>query len=61
MNNSTPSCPKCSSTKLYKNGHDKYGNQQFLCKVCNHSFRLSHSHVHINSTISQLATFITTS
>ncbi|WP_290853749.1 hypothetical protein [Fervidobacterium sp.] len=25
MNNSTLSCPKCGSTSLYKNGHDKYG------------------------------------
>ncbi|MFN4267958.1 MAG: IS1 family transposase, partial [Fervidobacterium pennivorans] len=37
MNNSTLSCPKCGSTSLYKNGHDKYGNQQFLCKLCHHS------------------------
>ncbi|ANE40874.1 transposase [Fervidobacterium ngatamarikiense] len=43
MNNSTLSCPKCGSTSLYKNGHDKYGNQQFLCKLCHHSFKLSHS------------------
>ncbi|WP_448377100.1 IS1/IS1595 family N-terminal zinc-binding domain-containing protein [Fervidobacterium sp.] len=48
MNNSTLSCPKCGSTNFYKNGHDKYGNQQFLCKDCNHSFRLSHSHKHKN-------------
>ncbi|WP_363358002.1 IS1 family transposase [Fervidobacterium sp.] len=44
MNNSTLSCAKCGSTSLYKNGHDKYGNQQFLCKLCHHSFKLSHSH-----------------
>ncbi|WP_231882290.1 IS1/IS1595 family N-terminal zinc-binding domain-containing protein [Fervidobacterium ngatamarikiense] len=43
MNNSTLSCPKCGSTSLYKNGHDKYGNQQFLCKLCHLSFKLSHS------------------
>ncbi|WP_448377097.1 IS1/IS1595 family N-terminal zinc-binding domain-containing protein [Fervidobacterium sp.] len=61
LNPSTPSCPKCGSINFYKNGHDKYGNQQFLCKDCNHSFRLSHSHMHANSTISELATFITTS
>ncbi|WP_231882309.1 IS1/IS1595 family N-terminal zinc-binding domain-containing protein [Fervidobacterium ngatamarikiense] len=44
MNNSTLSCPKCGSTSLYKNGHDKYGNQQFLCKLCHHFFKVSHSH-----------------
>ena len=46
MNNSTPSCPKCGSTNFYKNGHDKYGNQQFFCKNCKRTFKLSHSPKH---------------
>ncbi|WP_448378558.1 IS1/IS1595 family N-terminal zinc-binding domain-containing protein [Fervidobacterium sp.] len=44
MNNPTPSCPKCGSTNFYKNGHDKYGNQQFFCKNCKRTFKLSYSH-----------------
>ncbi|MDN5337930.1 MAG: hypothetical protein PWQ20_1000 [Thermotogaceae bacterium] len=43
MNNQRPICPKCGSTNIVKNGHDKYHNQQFLCKDCSHSFKLKHT------------------
>jgi len=38
-----PACPKCGSTNVIKNGHDKYHIQQFICKDCKHSFKLKHS------------------
>ena len=38
-----PTCPKCGSTNVWKNGHDEYHNQLFLCKDCRHSFKLTHS------------------
>ncbi|MCD6257334.1 DDE-type integrase/transposase/recombinase, partial [Candidatus Aerophobetes bacterium] len=40
-----PICPKCGSP-VYKNGHDKYGNQQFICKRCRYSFKISHTKHH---------------
>ncbi|AMW31947.2 DDE-type integrase/transposase/recombinase [Fervidobacterium islandicum] len=46
MQNSVVSCPKCGSTNIYKNGHDKYGNQQYFCKDCKRTFRLVHSKKH---------------
>ncbi|WP_448376141.1 IS1/IS1595 family N-terminal zinc-binding domain-containing protein [Fervidobacterium sp.] len=35
MNNSIPSCPKCGSINFYKNGHEKYGNQNSSAKTPN--------------------------
>lgn len=43
-----PACPKCGSTNIIKNGHDKYHIQQFICKDCKHSFKLKHSTKHKN-------------
>lgn len=30
-------CPRCSSVNLVKNGKNRYGNQQYLCKDCRKS------------------------
>lgn len=30
-------CPRCQSFKISKNGHDRYGNQMYLCKDCKKS------------------------
>ena len=30
-------CPRCESTNLVKNGKNRYGNQQYLCKDCRKS------------------------
>ncbi|WP_456263883.1 IS1/IS1595 family N-terminal zinc-binding domain-containing protein [Fervidobacterium changbaicum] len=46
MRNSTPFHPKSGSTNIHKNSHDKYVNQQYFCKDCKHTFRLSHSKEH---------------
>ncbi|WP_427854517.1 IS1/IS1595 family N-terminal zinc-binding domain-containing protein [Fervidobacterium islandicum] len=43
MQNQKPSCPKCGSTNTYKNGHDKFHNQQYFCK---RSFKLTHCQKH---------------
>ncbi len=33
----TYTCRRCGSANLVKNGHNKYGNQQFRCKDCHKS------------------------
>ncbi|SDG89469.1 hypothetical protein SAMN04488510_10132 [Fervidobacterium changbaicum] len=33
MQNQKPFCLNCGSTNIYKNGHDKYDNQQYFCFV----------------------------
>ena len=39
MDNIIPNCcPKCNSQKLYKYGKDNFGNQKYLCRICNHQF-----------------------
>ena len=30
----TYTCPRCGSVNLVKNGKNRYGNQQYLCKDC---------------------------
>ena len=30
-------CPKCNSTNVVKNGKNRAGNQQFLCRDCKKS------------------------
>jgi len=46
MQDQKPSCPKCGSPNIYKNGHDKYHNQQYFCKDCKHSFKLTYCEKH---------------
>jgi len=33
----TYTCPRCGSASLVKNGKNRYGNQQYLCKDCRKS------------------------
>jgi transposase-like protein len=33
----TYTCPRCGSANLVKNGRNRYGNQQYLCKDCRKS------------------------
>jgi len=33
----TYTCPRCGSTNIVKNGKNRYGSQQFLCKDCRKS------------------------
>lgn len=33
-----PSCPKCQSKKIVKNGHIHNGKQRFRCKDCSRQF-----------------------
>ena len=33
----THQCPKCGSENIVKNGHNRCGNQQYLCKDCKSS------------------------
>lgn len=35
-------CPKCCSTKIWKNGIDKYGKQNYICAMCKDSIRATH-------------------
>ena len=37
-------CRRCNSANLVRNGHNKYGNQQFLCKDCAKSGVLNPKH-----------------
>ena len=32
------SCPRCNSHSLYKYGKDKFGNQKYQCRKCQHQF-----------------------
>lgn len=32
-----PTCRRCGSPNLVKNGHNQYGSQQFRCKACGKS------------------------
>jgi transposase-like protein len=33
-----PACPHCSTTKAYKDGHDRAGTQRYRCSTCRRSF-----------------------
>jgi ssDNA-binding Zn-finger/Zn-ribbon topoisomerase 1 len=35
-----PSCPKCHTTKIIKNGKDKSGIQKYKCKSCSNNFKV---------------------
>ena len=40
----TYTCPRCGSVNLVKNGKNRYGNQQYLCKDCRKSGVLNPKH-----------------
>ena len=35
-------CPHCQSSNISKNGHDRYGQQMYLCKNCKKVTTLKH-------------------
>lgn len=37
INKITYTCRRCDSTNIIKNGHNRYGSQQFRCKDCGKS------------------------
>lgn len=43
LENHNIKCPKCNSNHIYRNGHDKYGKQKFICADCKATIRATNN------------------